>query len=94
MYARIGVWQGSRDELEGWTARCEAVKESVAREPGSKGGFFLRDAENRKALTITLWESEEALRASEEARSRIQAGTTAASGAKVTTERYEVVDRF
>lgn len=94
MYARIGVWHGSPAELESWAARSEGVKESVSREPGSKGGFFLRDAESGKALTITLWESEEALRASEEARSRIQATTAANSGAQVTTERYEVVDSF
>ena len=41
---------------------------------------------------MTFWESEEAMRASEEARRRRQAATSAATGAQVTTERYEIVD--
>ena len=45
-----------------------------------------------KGLIVTFWESEEAMRASEEARRRRQAATSAATGAQVTTERYEIVD--
>ena len=43
-------------------------------------------------MIITIWESEEAMRASEEARARRQASTSAATGAAVTTHRHEVVD--
>jgi heme-degrading monooxygenase HmoA len=45
-----------------------------------------------KGLIVTLWQSEEAMRASEEARARRQAATTRTTGATVTTDRYEIVD--
>jgi heme-degrading monooxygenase HmoA len=57
-----------------------------------KAVYWLVDREGGKALIVTFWESEEAMRASEEARRRRQAATSAATGAQVTTERYEIVD--
>jgi heme-degrading monooxygenase HmoA len=51
------------------------------------------DREGAKGLTITFWESEEAMRASETFRSQSQVRTSDATGAAVTTERFEVIDR-
>jgi heme-degrading monooxygenase HmoA len=93
MFARIGTWQGSPSELERWISRAhEHVKPSVQRDPGLKAAYWLVDREGGKGLIITLWESEEAMRASEHARAQRQAATTAATSATVTTDRYEVVD--
>ena len=50
------------------------------------------DREGGKGLTITFWESEEAMRASEAFRSQSQVQTSEATGAEVTTERFEVFD--
>ncbi len=52
------------------------------------------DREAGKGLIVTLWESQEAMAASEQARLQRQTATSAATGASVTTERYEVVDSF
>jgi heme-degrading monooxygenase HmoA len=93
MFARIGTWQGSRDDLERWIARArEQVKPSVERDPGLKAAYWLVDRESGRGLIITLWESAEAMRASEDARAQRQTATSAATGATVTTDRYEVVD--
>ncbi len=93
MFARIGTWQGSPDELERWISRArEQVKPSVQQDPGLKAAYWLVDRQGGKGLIITIWESEEAMRSSEQARARRQAVTSAATGAKVTTDRYEVVD--
>ena len=93
MFARIGTWQGSPDELERWISRArERVKPSVQQDPGLKAAYWLVDRQGGKGLIITIWESEEAMRSSEQARARRQAVTSAATGAKVTTDRYEVVD--
>ena len=93
MFARIGAWQGMPDELERWISRArEQVKPSVQRDPGLKAAYWLVDREGGKGLIITVWESEHAMRASEQSRAQRQAATSAATGAKVTTERYEVVD--
>ena len=93
MFARIGTWQGSPAELESWTVRArEQVKPSIQQDAGLTAAYWLVDRASGKALIVTFWESEDAMRASEEARARRQAGTSAATGARVTTERYEVVD--
>ena len=93
MFARIGTWQGSPDELERWISRArEQVKASVQQDPGLKAAYWLVDRQGGKGLIVTIWESEEAMRSSEQARARRQAVTSAATGATVTTDRYEVVD--
>jgi heme-degrading monooxygenase HmoA len=93
MFARIGTWQGSPDELALWISRArEQIKPSVQQDPGLTAAYWLADREGGKGLIITIWESEEAMRASEQSRAQRQTATSAATGAKVTTDRYEVVD--
>ena len=91
--ARIGTWEGSREDLERWIQRSrEEVKPSVRADRGLVAAYWLADRAAGKGLIVTLWESEVAMRASEEARRQRQSATTAATGARVTTERYEVID--
>lgn len=93
MFARIGTWQGSPDELERWISRArDHVKPSLRRDRGLKAAYWLVDRDGGKGLIVTIWQSEQAMRASEEARTRRQAATSTATGATVTTDRYEVVD--
>jgi len=92
MYARIGRWLGDDAELERWVQRSrDEVVPQVQATPGSSGVLLLLDRDHGQALTITLWESEQALQASEQRRAALQQGTTEASGAQVETSRYEVV---
>ncbi len=93
MVARIGTWQGSTAELDRWIQRSrEQVKPSVQEDPGLKAAYWLVDRNAGKGLIVTFWESEDAMRASEQARVQRQTATTAVTGAKVTTDRYEVID--
>jgi heme-degrading monooxygenase HmoA len=93
MFARLGSWQGSAEELERWIQRArDHVKPSLREDAGLKAAYWLVDRARGKGLIVTFWESEDAMRASEEARRRRQAATSAATGAQVTTERYEIVD--
>ena len=92
-FARIGTWQGTPEELERWIVRArEQVKPSIQKDRGLKAVYWLVDREAGKGLIVTLWESQEAMAASEQARLLRQTATSAATGASVTTERYEVVD--
>jgi heme-degrading monooxygenase HmoA len=94
-FARIGTWQGTPEELERWIVRArEQVKPSIQKDRGLKAVYWLVDREAGKGLIVTLWESREAMAASEQARLQRQTATSAATGASVTTERYEVVDSF
>src|SRR5258706_12622357 len=89
MFARLGAWQGSPEELERWIERGrEHVKPSIRQDAGLKAAYWLVDRESGKALIVTLWESEEAMRASEEPPRRRQAPTPAATGAQGTTAAY------
>ena len=93
MFGRIGTWQGSPAELERWIERSRTeVKPSIQKDAGLEAASWLVDRELGKGLTVTLWESVEAMRASEQARLARQAATSASTGATVTTDRYEVID--
>jgi len=93
MHARIGTWQGTADDLDRWITRArEHVKPAIRQDPGLAAVYWLVDRAGGKGLIVTFWESEDAMRASERARAARQAGTSVATGASVTTDRYEVVD--
>ena len=93
MFARIGTWEGAPEELERWIVRGrEQVKPSILQDAGLRAVYWLADRKAGKGMIVTVWESEDAMNASEAARLKRQAGMAAATGAKVTTERYEVVD--
>ena len=52
MFARIGTWQGSPDDLERWIVRArEHVKPSVGQDPGLKTAYWLVDRKGGKGLT-------------------------------------------
>ena len=64
MFARIGTWQGSDEELDRWIARSrEQVKPRIAEDPGLVTAYWLVDRSAGKGLIVTLWESEAAMRA-------------------------------
>jgi heme-degrading monooxygenase HmoA len=59
--------------------------------PGNAGAFFLVDHAGQRALTLTLWESEEAAQASDDAAEQSRARTIAATGVELVERgRYEV----
>ena len=71
---------------------CLAKLDSAQGIEGFAGVISLVDRAGGKQLTITLWESEEAMRASEEAANRLRQGAADALQAKIASvERYEVV---
>ena len=93
MFARIGSWQGKPAEIDQWVARGrDFVKPSLEQGSGLKAAYWLVDRENGKAMVVTLWESEEAMLADEEARVKRQSTMAAFTGARVMTTRFEVVD--
>ena len=95
MFARIGTWQGSPEDLKNWVARAdEVVKPTVQQQPGLAAAYWLVDREGGKDLTITFWESEDAMRASDVFRSQSQSQTSVATGVEVTTEGFEVFDHI
>ncbi|MBV8998176.1 MAG: hypothetical protein JO304_03890 [Solirubrobacterales bacterium] len=71
MFARTSTWTGSDSELDRWAAHvADTVRPMVGGLPGNAGAVFLVDRGSKRALTLTLWETEEAALASDQAAGR------------------------
>ena len=93
MYARVTSFEGvpeQNDEAIRYT--CEHVIPDLQRIDGFKGFYWLGEPHGGKAMVVTLWDSEPAMRASEEAAAGLRDGTEDTLGAGAGgIERYEVV---
>ncbi len=92
MFARVSMYRGDPAKIdEGLDHARESILPRVQEIDGFEGVYYLVDRESGKALTITLWESEEAMRASEEAADQLRSESADATAATVeSVERYEV----
>ena len=95
MYARTSTWTGSPEAVETWASHVtERVAPMVAGLAGNAGAFFFVDREGGSALTLTLWESEQAAVASDQMAERSRESTQAATGIELVARgRFEVVGR-
>lgn len=92
MHARVTKFEGSPQEIEtGIKQIKEQVIPSAKKLAGFKGGYWLLDRSSGKGFGITLFESESAVRASEDAAAKLR-DAVQTGGTKITgVERYEVV---
>jgi heme-degrading monooxygenase HmoA len=89
MHARVSRYSGDADAL---AAGFEAVTEELSRTDGFVQAYFLTDHEASRALSITLWESKEALDASATAAHRMRTRATEPSSATIDgVESFAVV---
>jgi heme-degrading monooxygenase HmoA len=88
MFARVSTYQGNTEQLlEGF----RRTTEPLAQIEGFERAFFLTDPAAGEAMSITLWETEEAMTASAEWANRAREHATHESGARVESVRsYEV----
>jgi heme-degrading monooxygenase HmoA len=88
MYARVSTYTGDPDKLvEGFRGASEGLKQL----PGQAGAYFCVDREGRTALTMTLWETDEALEASVEGANQLRSQAISGADAQVESVRhYEV----
>ncbi len=92
MFARVSTFTGTSDQVD------EAVRQvredtlpRLEQLDGYRGAYLLVDRESGKSLAVTLWESEEAMSASEEAANTLRSEVADAFGTQmVGVERYEV----
>jgi len=93
MFARVSTLQGPPDQVdEGIKAVHEQVIPAAKEMPDFKGMLALADRATGRMVGITLWESEDALRESEEAANRLGSDSLNAGGAQIVSlERFEVV---
>ena len=92
MYARISRLAGSPEHIdEGLRQVRDNVLPQIRQHEGFKGMVALADRQTGETMGITFWESEEALKASEEAADRLREDSAEAMSDTIAgVERYEV----
>jgi heme-degrading monooxygenase HmoA len=92
MHARMSTLEGPPDEMdEGLRDVKEHVLPLLQQQDGFKGFIALGDRQSGKLIGITFWESEQAMRDSEEVGDRTRSDTAEATGDTIEdVERYEV----
>ncbi len=92
MYARVTTLEGPPEKIDAATQHTrENILPQLQQQDGFKGFIALGDRQSGKILGVVLWESEEALRASEEAARSIREESAETIGDTIAgVERYEV----
>ncbi len=92
MYARVTTLEGPPDRMDDATRHVrEQVLPQLQQMDGFKGFVALSDRQSGKVLGVAFWESEEVLRSTEEAMSRVRGEAAEAAGGTVASvEQYEV----
>ncbi|MCZ9884020.1 hypothetical protein [Arthrobacter sp. B2a2-09] len=92
MYARVSNYSfdGDGEALrKGFDDAIEGVKQLA----GLTGAYFLLDADSGTGISITLWDTKEAIESSVEAANRLRADATQPSNATiVSVKHYEVTN--
>jgi hypothetical protein len=92
VYARVSTLEGPPAPMDQLLSEVrEVVLPRAKQMDGFKGMIALGDHHSGKTLGITFWESEEAMRASEEAAKRLREESAEGVGDTIeAVERYEV----
>jgi heme-degrading monooxygenase HmoA len=92
VYARISTFEGSPEHIdEGLRQVREDILPQLQQQEGFEGLVALTDRQSGKTLGITFWESEESLKASEEAADRLRENSAETMRDTIAAvERYEV----
>lgn len=93
MFARISTLQGKPEDLEKEIQTVRNVVVPRARSlKGFKGFRMLVDRSSGKSIGASFWETEQDMKASEQAANEIREETARSSGAKIASvERFEIV---
>jgi hypothetical protein len=96
MFARTSTWTGSPEALQKWAGHVTSqVAPMVQGLPGVAGAVFLIDRASGAAMTLTLWDTEDAALLSDQHAEASRASTVAASGVELVARgRYEIVTKF
>ena len=93
MFARVTLGEALPERLNEMTREIrEHVLPALRMQDGFAGTLVLTDRTSGKVLAVTLWKSEQAMNATEEAAYWLRVFSAEAGGGEITDlERYEVV---
>ena len=88
MYARVSTYRGDGDRLLQGFAEVTGPLEAI---DGFSRAYFMVNRESGKGMSITVWESEEALNASAAKADELRSQGAEAGGAQIeSVESYEI----
>jgi hypothetical protein len=92
VFARVSEFEARPEQLDEMHREgVEHVLPALRMQDGFNGGLVLADRQSGKVLAVALWESEQAMDATEEAAHWLRAfGAETAGGMLKSVERYEV----
>jgi heme-degrading monooxygenase HmoA len=92
MFARVSTYEGRPELLDEMHQEgMEHVLPALEMQDGFSGGLVLADRQSGKMLVVTLWESEQALDATEDASHWLRIfGAQSGGGTISSVQRYEV----
>jgi heme-degrading monooxygenase HmoA len=92
MFARVSTYEGRPEQLDEMHQEgMEHVLPALEMQDGFSGGLVLADRQSGKMLVVTLWESEQALDATEDASHWLRIfGAQSGGGTISSVQRYEV----
>ncbi len=92
MYARVSTYEGSVEDYEQGLDRLKSDLVPKVRDmSGCKGLLFMVDRSAGRSLSITLWDSEDALANTREDAKRVREEAARTTGATITdVTEYEV----
>ena len=92
MIARVTIMQGSQDKLDAAIRQIQEGAPTIRNMDGCLGTTYLVERKSGRFLGVTLWESDEKLRASEAAINQRRTQTSQIAGAQdAQSEVYEVI---
>jgi hypothetical protein len=95
MFARSSSWTGSPEALQKWADGADGVASMIRGLPGTAGAFFFLDRASNEAMTVTLWDTEDAALVSDQNAEASRTATITATGVQLVSRgRYEVITRF
>lgn len=88
-FARVSSYQGS--DAEGLVEGFRSVTESLEQIDGFSHAYFMVDRQSGKGLSVTIWDSEEALNASVQQAEELRRRGTQPSGTEIqSVQHYEI----
>ncbi len=92
MHARVSTYEGSVEDYDrGLDKMRTDIAPQVQAMPGCKGILTMVDRSSGHALSITLWDSEDAMASTRESANRARAEAAGATGSTITNvAEYEV----
>jgi heme-degrading monooxygenase HmoA len=95
MHARVSHYDLGGSSRDDAVRGFEGARSAIEQMQGNRGGMLLVDADGGKAITITLWEDEQALRATAEQANQARERAAGEAGMSIREiEAYEVALEF